>query len=1260
MRKILSLLASALLPAMLPLSAGAQDFVQLRLANYLVGDSVRGEYTAQFELGRLFPTDSVAVEVEYPEYRPLTAAQSRALARAGIAKHSAISPVVSVALSRGNAVAEVAFPPFVWREGRFCFLESFKITPRVTGVRVSQAFRKAYAVTEKVSQTMRYAEKSVLSTGRWMKIRVSSEGLYQLTDAELAQMGFSDPSRVKLYCYGGRRIQEKFAFADANGLVDDLPEVPLYRRSGSVVFFAEGTVRYNSDGTHVQNPYSLYSYYFLTEGDSPAAFSQLPSQSSAGEEVAQVRQHALYDGESYSWYSGGRDFFDSTDMYPSGQTFTLPLPGLVAGSTSTVLWETSAASTSGSTRVQLSVDGSSLHSLSVAAYGSNESARASRGRFTTSRLSGPSAAMTLTSTHSARLNYVHVLYTQALSAQNTTQPFQVEGVTGAFTLAVAGATGSTAVWQLPDATHTLAALSGTLSGSTYRAAASDATARYLVADLSATYPSPEVVGEVANQNLHADTAADFVMIVPASGKLTSQAERLAAYHTGKGLRTRVVRADQLYNEFSSGTPDASAYRRYMKMLYDRAATDADRPRYLLLFGDCMWDNRQVTSEMKSYDAADFLLAYETNDAEDFSNTSYAVGTLNSFVTDDYYGLLDDGEGADMSREKIDLGIGRFLCHDADAAAYLVDQTIAYGDNKQNGSWKNMMFAIGDNGDNNLHMEDAQAVAKQANTSSADHFLVRYLFQDFYTPTQSASGFSYPQATAKLKSYMQQGALVFNYNGHGSPDQLSHRFLIMKEDFSSNISTARPLWLFASCEIDPYDHLEANIGQNILFNRNGGGIAVICASRTVYSSYNKALNVALVKYLFRKDSEGNRYTLGDAMRLAKCDMLGASSGGGRDYTTNKMKYVLLGDPALALAWAEDGVVVDSINGEPLTPSSFHSLKAGEVVRFSGYVNGDGSTGPDTSFEGTLEGVVFDRQSTLTCKGSGNSTASPLQYKDYTKMLYRGSVEVKGGRFSLSFIVPRGISFSKDAGLLNLYAVSSDASKGYGGANRQFCFNGTADNAESDTIGPQVYIYLDTPDFPDGGTVGSSADFYATVQDSTAVSVMSGNMGHDITLTLDGDAANAVQLNDFFSFDFGSYSSGTVQYTLSGLSEGKHSLDFRVWDVFGNSTSRSLTFLVDASGKPSFDVRSTDNPARGGTTFVTSFPDRNNGGDNIVRTEVFSLSGQCVWSAQTSSTGSYVSMRWDGANLGGAPLSPGVYLYRSRVNGKSTKSKKLIVM
>ena len=145
---------------------------------------------------------------------------------------------------------------------------------------------------------------------------------------------------------------------------------------------------------------------------------------------------------------------------------------------------------------------------------------------------------------------------------------------------------------------------------------------------------------------------------------------------------RIVPADELYKEFSSGTPDATAYRRYMKMLYDRAATEADTPRYLLLMGDGAWDNRMRTQDWAGCDLDDFLLCFESENS--FSH-------VNCYVSDDFFCLLDDEEtiadGQTNGRYsgKPDVAVGRFPARTAEEAAVLVDKTIAYATNAQGGT-----------------------------------------------------------------------------------------------------------------------------------------------------------------------------------------------------------------------------------------------------------------------------------------------------------------------------------------------------------------------------------------------------------------------------------------------------------------------------------------------------------------------------------------------------------------------------------------------
>lgn len=1217
--------------------------------------------TAQLRLGKLLPSDSVRVFIEYPEYEPLDAASVRRLKVAGFeaSEHVQFDAVRSV--MRGEHYMDVAFVPVVKKQGKWLRLTNYELRTEIVGPKLSPAARHIVAANQHLTAVQRYAAHSVLAQGKWVKIRVSKEGIYQLSDAQLSKMGFADPSKVKLYGYGGRPLPDVFTFEGDDALIDDLNEVPLYRRQGSVLFFAEGLTSWYGKGKFLHNTFANYSYYFLTEGEAPATFNTLELPAEAGKEVSQVTANALYDNDAFVWYGGGRDFYDSKDLQ-GGVNFKLDLPGHVGGECK-VYYDVSAKNSSGMTYITITPPSGSDVKCSIGSYGEGESARGYRGSFNAEL--GNEARFMVNATGTGRLNYLYTQFQQQLSTAFTAAPFN-GGSKGSVTLNVSGANANTRVWQLGNASNPVAELPGQLQGDVYRAQAADGNKRFVLVDVSRTYDSPEVVGNVVNQDLHADAAIDYIIIVPTSGKLTEQAERLAEAHRQRnGLRVKVVNAGQLYNEFSSGTPDAAAYRRYLKMLYDRAENYSDAPKYLMLFGDCAYDNRMITSEWKGTNPDDYLLAYERNDEENRQNAVYSIGTLRSYVTDDYYAYLDDAEGVNFTQEKIDLGVGRFVCHTSEDAKWLVDQTLRYMNNEQVGSWKNRMWAIGDTGDDNMHMHDALSVARQTEAAANENFRLHYIFPDIYTVTQSAKGPVYPEATQKIKQSMQQGALIFNYNGHGSPDRMSHKFFLEKPDMLANISESLPVWVFASCEITPYDQAMTDMGRNALFAPNGPAVAVVCAARSVFSNYNRAINRGFVKYAFAKDSDGKRYTMGDALRLTKCELIANTAGDkqaiGLDRTINKMKYVLLGDPALALSYPDSGIRIDSINGKPVTPDLFSHLPIGDVVSFSGYVNADVKAGmPDQNFNGTLTGTVFTPKQTLHCKGYGNNYEDPIIYSDYTQTLFEGSVPVTNGRFKLQFMVPRGIPFSTEKALLSLYAVNEDHSSELNGSYTGFCLNGTSSQAITDSIGPDVYLYLNTPDFVDGATVGTDAVFYASVSDSSAISMVSGNLGHDMELWFDNDPSTLITMNDHFNFDYSSYSKGLVEYPLNNLTPGRHTLSFRVWDVYDNSTTAKLAFRVNPNGTPDFDVQSTLDAPTESTRFITTFVAAAEAKTEIT-TEVFNVAGMRVWhqSQRVPAGNGTASLDWNLTDYAGNRLERGVYLYRSKVGKRETKTKKLII-
>jgi len=768
---------------------------------------------------------------------------------------------------------------------------------------------------------------------------------------------------------------------------------------------------------------------------------------------------------------------------------------------------------------------------------------------------------------------------------------------------------------------------------------------------TAAFPVPEYVYGITNQNHHADPQADMVIIIPTSQKLLEQARRLQAHHeVHDDMTVNIVPADELYNEYSSGTPDANAYRRYMKMLYDRAGADTTlMPRYLLLMGDGAWDNRMNSSSWSGYSPDDFLLCYENDDA---------FTTTGSFVNEGFFCCLDDGEGASpAASDKEDIAVGRYPVRTAAEAEVLVDKTIAYANNENAGGWQNVAMFMGDDGDENQHMSDADNVASLVETLQPA-IRVKRVMWDAYTMDATSTGITYPDATAAIKTQQQEGALIMDYSGHGSEVQLSHEKVLQLADFEGFTNKNLPLWITASCDIAPFDGQTDNIGETAMLNANGGAVAFIGTTRTVYVDRNRRINRAILRALFTQE-DGSYVALGEALRLAKNSLI---SGGadGTDRTINKLQYVLLGDPALRLHIPVAKLVVDSINGTAPGADTIR-LKALSVATVKGHVEMNGER--LTDFNGLLSATVSDAKQLVTCKRNQQSEAeTAFTYYDRNK-LYSGTDSVRNGAFEFTFAVTKDISYSDDNGLINLYAVNTDKTLTANGYTTDFIVGGTA-STDGDSIGPRIYCYLNTPSFVNGGDVNTTPYFVATVKDESGINTSGAGIGHDMTLVIDDDASKTYVLNDYFTFDEGSYTTGQVAFSIPALEPGMHTLKFRAWDVNNNSATATLSFNVVSGLAPDLiSVALSRNPASETTTFIIN---HNMAGTTLdVDIDVYDVGGRLMWSHSESgaSASTTYTVDWDLVGNNGARLQTGVYVYRVRISNdgstKASQAQKLIV-
>ena len=1187
----------ALLVLALPAKA-QQRFFNLT-ADEVKVDSVLPHFLYSIPLPENYQDSVYTVSVKYPEYMDMTVSDVANYNRiSGAALPSQVPLSQNISVSRRKGYLVVSFCPLVFRNNKYQMLVSFMLDVKAKAVKNSVLRQrkndKAYASAADI-----YAEHSLLASGKWAKIRVSSSGVYQLTDATVRQAGFSNINKVKIYGYGGN-LQNEALYANDLARTDDLKEVPQCVVGGKHLFYAKGPVSWTSNSSTVRrrNPYSDYGYYFITQSDEePATVDSATFVSSFYPSPDDY--HSLYEVDGYSWYNGGRNLFD-------------PTPISVGGSQQVVITNTTGSqkgrltvnvSAGGNNQIRILLNGKELGTLNVPILQYCKAGQDS-GTYLLDNLKVDGGKDTITiqnvSGETARLDYVSMAWEKAIPLPN----------------------------------------------------------------LSGSHPAATYVKNIANQDLHADGQADLVIIIPASRTLLKQAQRLKEFHESHdGMRVNIVAADQLYNEFSSGTPDANAYRRYLRMLQDRAATEADMPKYLLLFGDCVWDNRMLTADCKRFDPDDYLLVYESENS--FSETVCYAG-------DSWMGILAEGAGSDARRELQDVGVGRFPVTTVAEAKIMVDKTINYSKNQNGGAWQNTIMFMGDDGNDNIHMKDVDSVANSVGRDYPN-FLIKKVMWDAYTRESSATGNTYPEVSKIIRQQQANGALVMDYGGHGSATLISHESVLGLSDFSESRTSNLPLWVTAACDIMPFDGVTETIGESAVLNEKGGAVAFYGTARTVFTSANKYINHAFMKRVLSLQ-DGKPIALGEAHRLAQNDvMLGTNryptptredpnkTSPEQDNSENHLQYSLLGDPALSLNLPTAQVVVDEIDGVAVGSGTMPTVKAGSVIKMKGHVAGV------EGFNGVVTATVRDTQEEITCKlnnTSGDGAEVAFKYLDRTKTLYHGSDSIRNGQFELTFAVPKDINYADGQGMINLYALNTDKTIRANGSCDQFIVGGSAE-AKNDSVGPSIYCYLNSPSFVDGGNVNSTPYFVAEIKDKDGINAAGSGIGHDLQLVIDGDMAKTYTLNNNFSYDFGTYTSGSTFYSIPELEEGPHRLQFRAWDIQNNSSTAVLHFNVVKGLRPQlFNIGVTNNPARTSTTFIISHDRMESNMDVVI--ELFDAAGRQMWrhaESGVSATGNY-TVDWDLSVDGGRPLQTGVYLYRVKVSSEGSsyvsKTKKLIVI
>lgn len=1257
--------------------AQPQNFVTLKWSDTIVytvaGDSVARPFFfegASFSECSMLPfchqlfkiddsasLDDYKISLEFPEYQSLPEFQKRAFRDYNLRVSPKIELYKELRNASGKKYIEVKFVPFAFRDGEFKRLVSFRLNiEKVANPKTSSSA---------FDNSKEFLSNSVLAAGKWVKIAVQQSGVYSISNKKLASLGFTDPSKVAIFGYGGAMLYEDFSMP----YTDDLPEVPVVRTGNSILFYAQGVLREDfvadSKGGYwfpTTNVYSDYAYYFITEKDNPAQFQVSEDIPQSADVKTTVNAYSFYNGDAkFAWAEFGTRLYDSYDFrLGNKKSYTIDLPGVVSSSSARVNVAFAASKSSTSNFLTVYSGGEQLAKTSDMRTSSTSSQLfAIRRTLTGWKDNISSSKLNLMLEHdnskivSGHFEYILVNYERNLSMEGPFLYFAVPTAKTGTTYRISNANSSTVVWDVTTPGQ-YRQMKTEISGSDLTFTDNlGGLRRYVAVKTNEGHNEGiTVVGDVANQNLHSLRNVDMVIIVPSGGLLTASAERLAEKHRQKdGLNVVVVNAGDIYNEFSSGTPDATAYRRFMKMIYDTAG-DKTKSRYLLLFGDCSFDNRLRTPEWSAYSMGDQLLCYQHTESENETLT---------FITDDYFGFLDDNEGKDVVSAKnvVDIGIGRIPVRTQAEAEGVVDKLIRYMDNADKGAWKNSVcYAADDNLDDGgtIHMEQADGVASYVESLKAG-YVVERLFLDIYKREATSTGYSYPQANKRLQEMFKDGMLVLTYIGHSNPSYWSSKKLLTNNDIIKLKSERIPFWITASCEFSRIDALLTSAGELAMTNSAGGAVGLFTTARVVFISDNDKINKIFQKYLFTKKDAFSHRTLGEIYMNTKQECAMNSSA-----NRNDLNFILLGDPAITLNYPDfNKMEIDSINGKAVGEDI--QMKAGSIAEVSGRVV-DANNQELSDFSGSMNINVMDSkelQTTLNNAGIYDDEGVPdtIQFLSRVNRIYLGIDSVRNGKFNVKFPVPLDINYSNQSGFISLYSTDGTREANFG--FEDFTVGGAEDISGSDGEGPEIIASLNSKT-SNSYRVNESPVLYLSLLDEDGLNISGSGLGHDIVAIVDDDPNYSYNLNSYY-IPSGLYTRGDVVFKIPYLPEGKHSMLIRAWDALNNSSTKILEFEVVKGLEPVlFDV-SCVSPAIGQTTFFINHdrPDS----DVSVRLEIFDYSGSIVHRIDLTdyTYNEFFTYTWDLRCDSGAPLNPGVYLYKLTFSagGESvTKTKKMVVL
>lgn len=1116
-------------------------------------------------------------------------------------------------------------------------------------------------------------QSSVLKDGDWRRFYIEKSGVYKLTKSFLSQLGVNvntDPRNLKIYGNGGKMIP----LTNSENTVYDLQENAIqfvgeedgvFNDSDFILMYCEGVDNWSNDNQSHNNLYADKAYYYVTTTNSGGRRMKdyVEPSDPASVTYNKYDDYVFHEIDKINVGSMGRKWFGERLNIQNNFRFDFNIAN--RDTSSPILLKIRAAATSASaTNIKVLLNGSQVGDIFFSGISDLGSIKATESNFTYSGVAATSnIAVDLSYNNngnpssSSYLDFITIQSKVFLKGRGKQFRFKVDEVknnTGVCQYDFTEFATVKQIWDISDKYNVSCLKKGSETNYSFKSEMGFER-NFLIVDESDLFtPKSDNTSRVVNQDLKGTifldkqnniSHLDYLIVCP--DFLMSQAERLADFHRGySGLNVKVVGLDEIYHEFSSGKQDIGAIRNFVKYIYDNPQ-DGKNIKYLCLFGDASFDFKDRISKNTN-----IVPAFQSLD-------SYTL--FSSFVSDDFFGLMDDNEGNMIGAQGLEIAVGRILVTNIQEAEQMVTKIIDYHDVKALGKWRNSLVFLADDVDkqSDASLQSNLDSMSENITNNRPFFNTKKIFMDAYVQETSSGGQRYPLAKNDFLNAFSQGALIIDYLGHGGEDGLSGERMFDISDINKLSHRYKyPLFITVTCEFTRFDNpLRKTGGEEAYKMEFGGPVSLITTTRQIGQSTGENFNTNLSPILLAYNGN-EKVSIAEALRKTKIATM----------STGNYVISYIGDPALRLAIPEPEIRVTRINDVPLADFT-GSLEALSKIKIAGEVVNDSNV-VQSDYNGELVINIYDKFVDKTTLANDGITVGGVPYKISFKTLgetiFKGNASVVNGLFEFSFVVPKDIKIPVGNGKISLYSKKDNSLIDNQGYDLSVKVGGVNVNAVADNTPPTVRLFMNDESFVNGGVTNQSPVFLAFLEDENGINTASG-IGHDIQVYLDGNETELISLNDYYDTEKDNFSKGVVRYQFKDLSPGLHVLTFKAWDVYNNLITSELQFVVaDDSQIKLTNVLNYPNPFVNHTEFWFT---HNKPYEPLeVQVQVMTVTGKVVWTKNQSVTTEGFTSRnitWDGKDDFGDRLGKGVYIYKLTVkstlsNKKTEKFEKLVIL